>query len=458
MLAGDPRAIARAISLIEDESPPGAALLVGDLFPQHRPRVPHRRHRPARRRQEHAGRSADRGHPRSRATPSASSPSIRRARSPAARSSATACACRRTPATPACSSAAWRRAAISAAWRATTAEAALVLDAAGKDVVIIETVGVGQDEVDIVRTADVSIVTLVPGAGDEVQALKAGIMEIADIFVVNKADREGADRTVASIEAMLSLRAFGRRTTWRPPVVQDRGDDRRRASPSWWQTIERFRAHTAAAQRRAAPRARRVAAARAAGAALHAARRARTCWRRASSSGCWIASPTREIDPYTAVDGVMARALSGRRSRRAACDARSRRHRRRRRRRRRSRSIATRSAWRSTRRRTSASQRVRAHFDAGGRSRARAARGDAPTTRRSRSSWRSAAPGCITSRFASPTSRAALARAEGARRAADRRDAAAGRARLADRVHPPVERARRARSSLKQPRQGPDAR
>ena len=76
-----------------------------------------------------------------------------------------------------------------------------MLDAAGKDVVLIETVGVGQDEVDIVRTADVSIVTLVPGAGDEVQALKAGIMEIADIFVVNKADREGADRTVASIEA-----------------------------------------------------------------------------------------------------------------------------------------------------------------------------------------------------------------------------------------------------------------
>ena len=83
----------------------------------------------------------------------------------------------------------------------TTAEAAIVLDAAGFDIVIIETVGVGQDEVDIVRTADVSIVTLVPGTGDEVQALKAGIMEIADIFVVNKADREGADRTAASIES-----------------------------------------------------------------------------------------------------------------------------------------------------------------------------------------------------------------------------------------------------------------
>ena len=90
-----------------------------------------------------------------------------------------------------------------------TSEVALVLDAAGKDVVIIETVGVGQDEIDIVRTADVSVVTIVPGTGDEVQALKAGIMEIADIFVVNKADREGADRTVASIEANLSLQTFG---------------------------------------------------------------------------------------------------------------------------------------------------------------------------------------------------------------------------------------------------------
>ncbi len=99
-----------------------------------------------------------------------------------------------------------------------TADAALVLDAAGRDIVIIETVGVGQDEVDIVRTADVSLVVLVPGAGDEVQALKAGIMEIADIFVVNKADREGADRTAASIEGLLSLQTF-EASAWRPPVV-----------------------------------------------------------------------------------------------------------------------------------------------------------------------------------------------------------------------------------------------
>jgi LAO/AO transport system kinase len=100
-----------------------------------------------------------------------------------------------------------------------TGDAALVLDAAGKEIVVIETVGVGQDEVDIIRTADISIVTLVPGAGDEVQALKAGIMEIADIFVVNKADREGAERLVQSVDANLALHTYGS-GEWRPPVLK----------------------------------------------------------------------------------------------------------------------------------------------------------------------------------------------------------------------------------------------
>jgi LAO/AO transport system kinase len=100
-----------------------------------------------------------------------------------------------------------------------TGDAALVLDAAGKEIVVIETVGVGQDEVDIIRTADISIVTLVPGAGDEVQALKAGIMEIADIFVVNKADREGAERLVQSVDANLALHTYGN-GEWRPPVLK----------------------------------------------------------------------------------------------------------------------------------------------------------------------------------------------------------------------------------------------
>ena len=88
---------------------------------------------------------------------------------------------------------------------AATAHALTILSAAGKDVIVVETVGVGQDEVDIVGAADVSLVVLVPGLGDEVQALKAGIMEIADVFVVNKADRDGVERVVAEIESMLSL-------------------------------------------------------------------------------------------------------------------------------------------------------------------------------------------------------------------------------------------------------------
>jgi LAO/AO transport system kinase len=100
-----------------------------------------------------------------------------------------------------------------------TADAALLLDAAGRECVIIETVGVGQAEVDIVRTADVCVVVLVPGTGDEVQALKAGIMEIADLFVVNKSDREGADRMVAAVETVLGL-APADAGVWTPPVLK----------------------------------------------------------------------------------------------------------------------------------------------------------------------------------------------------------------------------------------------
>jgi len=188
----------------------------------------------------------------------------------------------------------------------TTAEAALVLDAAGKDVVIIETVGVGQDEVEIVRTADVSIVTVVPGTGDEVQALKAGIMEIADIFVVNKADREGADRTAASIDAMLSLEQWPS-GAWRPPVlrtVATTGVGVR----EMLDTVERFRQDT-----------RDV---------LGARRRARAEWRlreilsrsflqhleaHVLAPGEFEATlgriSEREIDPYGAAAAVMARAL-----------------------------------------------------------------------------------------------------------------------------------------------------
>lgn len=123
-----------------------------------------------------------------------------------------------------------------------TSDAALVLDAAGKSLVIIETVGVGQDEIEIVRTADISIVVLVPGTGDDVQALKAGIMEIADIFVVNKCDRDGADRTVTSIESNLALQAYGD-GEWRPPIVKTEATTGHGVA-ELWATIQQFRAHS----------------------------------------------------------------------------------------------------------------------------------------------------------------------------------------------------------------------
>lgn len=188
----------------------------------------------------------------------------------------------------------------------TTAEAAIVLDAAGFDVVIIETVGVGQDEVDIVRTADVSVVTLVPGTGDEVQALKAGIMEIADIFVVNKADREGAERTAASIEMMLSL-DDAMSEGWRPPVLRTEATANR-GIVELIDAIDAFRAQSADT--------------------LGARRRARAEWRlreilgrrfmqyleaqvlAPGEFGQWLDRiAAREVDPYGAADAVMARAL-----------------------------------------------------------------------------------------------------------------------------------------------------
>jgi LAO/AO transport system kinase len=98
-----------------------------------------------------------------------------------------------------------------------TRDAVDLLDAAGRDPVLIETVGVGQDEVDVVRVADTVLVVLTPGQGDDIQAIKAGILEIADLFVVNKADHEGADRLTSDLEAMLSL---GESRPWRPPVLQ----------------------------------------------------------------------------------------------------------------------------------------------------------------------------------------------------------------------------------------------
>jgi LAO/AO transport system kinase len=99
-----------------------------------------------------------------------------------------------------------------------TVDAVAILDAAGYNKVIIETVGVGQDEIDIVRTADVTVVVLVPGMGDDIQAIKAGIMEIGDVFAINKADREGVLRTERELETLLSISE--RPDGWKPPIIK----------------------------------------------------------------------------------------------------------------------------------------------------------------------------------------------------------------------------------------------
>jgi len=190
-----------------------------------------------------------------------------------------------------------------------TGDAALVLDAAGKTLVVIETVGVGQDEVDIVRTADVCIVMLVPGTGDDVQALKAGIMEIADLFVVNKADREGADRMVSAIESNLALQSFAEEE-WRPPILKTEASTGK-GVPELWAAVQQFR------QRPAATRARRLK-------ARHEFRlRELLTSRFLERVDHQVLGPgelemivdriaARELDPYTAAAEIMKRALSGR--------------------------------------------------------------------------------------------------------------------------------------------------
>ena len=106
-----------------------------------------------------------------------------------------------------------------------TTEMALLMDAAGCDVILVETVGVGQDEVEIAKLADVTVVLLVPGMGDDVQALKAGIMEIADVFVINKADQPGADRLEREIKAAQSLAK--RPDAWKPEIILTAAKDGR---------------------------------------------------------------------------------------------------------------------------------------------------------------------------------------------------------------------------------------
>jgi GTPase len=193
-----------------------------------------------------------------------------------------------------------------------SADAALVLDAAGKDIVIIETVGVGQDEVDIARTADVTVVVLIPGTGDEVQALKAGIMEIADIFVVNKADRDGSDHLVSAIEANLSLQTFGE-NSWRPPIVKTVATSGQGVT-ELLDDVEAFRKHAAGGQAGEAALRRRHLRDEHRLRDLVAQRLLDRLQRHVLSPGEWTTIvdrvAAREVDPHTAADELLDRALA----------------------------------------------------------------------------------------------------------------------------------------------------
>jgi GTPase len=188
-----------------------------------------------------------------------------------------------------------------------TGDAALVLDASGKDVVIIETVGVGQDEVEIVRTADITVVVLVPGAGDDVQALKAGIMEIADVYVVNKSDRDGADRLVSTIESNLALHEYGPQQ-WRPPIVKTTATTGA-GVPELVEAIRAFREHSRASQS-----ARRRVRSEARVRELVAERLMQHLEQRVLTAGEWAAAidrvNAREVDPYTAADSLVKRVVA----------------------------------------------------------------------------------------------------------------------------------------------------
>lgn len=190
-----------------------------------------------------------------------------------------------------------------------TMDAGLVLDASGKDVVVIETVGVGQDEVDIVRTADISIVTLVPGTGDEVQALKAGIMEIGDVFVVNKSDRADADRLVSAIETALSLAPYGSEA-WRPPVVKTVATAGT-GTEELLQAVERFRRHSGS-QQETRWRARSEFRLRELVASRFQERLEREILGEGEFTALVERISARELDPYSAADRLLDRAISGR--------------------------------------------------------------------------------------------------------------------------------------------------
>jgi LAO/AO transport system kinase len=182
-----------------------------------------------------------------------------------------------------------------------TTEVVAVLDAMGYDVVIIETVGVGQDEVDVVQQAETAVVVTVPGLGDEIQAIKAGILEIADVLVVNKADREGADRAVRDLVAMLELRSHDATPVEivRTVATTGNGIDELVAA------IDRHRAHARAAQPSALPaRVRRRAEAALREHVVDRLRRA-TDEALAARPDLIDAVAARSTDPYTAAEELV---------------------------------------------------------------------------------------------------------------------------------------------------------
>ena len=222
MLAGDRRALARLITRVENRA---AAVpeIMRRVAPAHRPRLHGGSHRAP-----GAGKSTlvDRLTAALRKTGATVGDHRGRPDEPVHRGRrpwATASACRPTPSTRACSSGAWRRAAASGGLARATAEVQKLLDAFGLTWVLVETVGVGQTELDVIKLADTTVVVLVPESGDAIQTMKAGLLEAADVLVVNKADREGAPRLMTELRYMVHLHREGQQASrdldWEVPIL-----------------------------------------------------------------------------------------------------------------------------------------------------------------------------------------------------------------------------------------------
>lgn len=187
-----------------------------------------------------------------------------------------------------------------------TGDVVNVLDAAGKELILVETVGVGQDEVEVVKTADTCVVVSVPGLGDDVQAIKAGILEIADIFVVNKADREGADKTVTELQAMMGLGPG--RSDWSPPILKTVATQGQGIA----ELAQGIFAHRAHLDRRGLRQMRQRERSRALFLELLQEQGTRRLLERASANGTLEQTieriAKREMDPYSAVEELLAKA------------------------------------------------------------------------------------------------------------------------------------------------------